>query len=56
MAMLSGQAESVESAAATSGHPVGTGTDDVLGWPHAPSNQAASSGIATGRLVRNELK
>jgi hypothetical protein len=56
MATVSGQAESVESADATSGQLVDTGTDDVLGWAHAPASNAASSDTPIGRLARNELK
>ncbi len=56
MAIVSGQAGSLESADATSGHPVATGSDDARGWPQAPSSQAATNGSATGSVVRNGPK
>ncbi len=56
MAILSGQVGSVESADATSGQPVGTGKDDALGWPQAPSSHATTRAIATGRRVREGPK
>jgi len=56
MAIVSGQVGSVESADATSGQPVATGSDDARGWPQAPSSQAATKGSATGNVVRDGLK